>query len=433
MLPRAPLTRPSQTKRVVQRPKSGPAMDGRAMSFSHYADRDALFDDFARYLSPGKANLYRAAGMDLVMGERGGVTFRDAYDGRVYYNCHCNGGVFNLGHRNPRVVSAVRDALGELDIGNHHLASGYRTKLAARLCASAHKGIEGVIFGVSGGEAVDLAIKLVRGVTGRMGVVSASGGYHGHTGLALSAGDPAYRDAFGPVLPGFLQVPFNDVGAMRQAVTHDTAAVILEPIPATLGMPIAEPGYFRAVWEICQERGAKLICDEVQTGLGRTGTIWYFQQLGVEPDVIVTGKGLSGGVYPITATLLTREVHSVLDERPFCHVSTFGGAELGCVAALTTLDIVEEPGFLERVQAVSERFGAALSGLPFELRRKGLMMGIRLGQQGAGMLAVRRLAEEGVFAVWANNDTSVVQLLPPLIVADAEVDEITARVRRALS
>lgn len=396
-----------------------------------YPDRDALFDDFAHHLSPGKARFYRASGMDLVMGERQGATFRDAFDGRLFYNCHGNGGVFNLGHRNPRVIAAVRAALDDLDIGNHHLASGHRARLAARLCGTAWRGIEGVVFGVSGGEAVDVAIKLVRAVTGRPGIVSACGGYHGHTGLALAAGDPAYRDPFGPNLPGFRQVPFDDIDALEQAVDTGTAAVILEPIPATLGMPIASEGYLRAVQDLCRARGAKLILDEVQTGLGRTGTIWYHSQHGLEPDVIVTGKGLSGGIYPITATLMTREIHSFLDASPFVHVSTFGGAEIGCVAALCVLDILEEPGFLDRVKAVSEQLGEAFRGMPFELRRRGLMMGFKLPEQGAGMLATRRLHDAGVFAVWANNDTSVLQFLPPLVVTDAEVSDIVDRTRRA--
>ncbi len=403
------------------------------MTGAPYADRDALLDDFGHHVSPGKAAFFRAAGMALVMGERRGATFRDAFDGRLFYNCHSNGGVFNLGHRNPRVIAAVRDALDALDIGNHHLASGHRARLAARLCKTAGPGIHGVVFGVSGGEAIDLAIKVVRGVTRRPNIVSAAGGYHGHTGLALAAGDPAYREAFGPNLPGFQQVPWNDIDALDRAVNDRTAAVLLEPIPATLGMPLPSEGYLRAVQDLCRARGAKLILDEVQTGLGRTGAFWCFLQEGVEPDVVVTGKGLSGGIYPITATLMTRELHAFFESNPFVHISTFGGAEIGCVAAQCVLDILEEPGFLQRVTELSDRFAAAFQGMPFELRRRGLMMGLKLSEPGAAMMATRRLYDHGVFAVWANNDTSVLQLLPPLTLADDELSEIVLRVKRAFS
>jgi putrescine aminotransferase len=255
------------------------------------------------------------------------------------------------------------------------------------------------------------------------------GGYHGHTGLSLAAGDPEYRDPFGPNLPGFTQVPFNDLGALDAAVDDATAAVIIEPIPATLGMVIPEPGYLAGVERVCRERGAYLIVDEVQTGLGRTGTMWCFQQEGIRPDLLTTGKGLSGGVYPITATLMTPEVHAFFDDHPFVHISTFGGAELGCVAALAALDVIEAPGFLDRVRSLGERFATGFAGLPFALRRRGLFMGLKFAGDGDGMLAARDLIAAGVFAVFANNDTSVLQFLPPLTVSDADVDEIIAIVR----
>jgi acetylornithine/succinyldiaminopimelate/putrescine aminotransferase len=371
----------------------------------------------------GKVATFEALGVDLVMGERSGSRFRDAFDGRWLFNCHCNGGVFNLGHRNPTVVDAVRDALDHLDIGNHHLVSGWRATLAERLSGSTGGLLPGVVFGVGGGEANDLAIKLARAHTGRTGIVSAVGGYHGHTGLSMAAGDPEYRDPFGPNAPGFTQVPFNDLAALDVAVGDATAAVLLEPIPATLGMPMPAHGYLQGVERLCRERGALLILDEVQTGLGRTGTRWYFEQEGLQPDLMTTGKGLSGGVYPITATLMTAAVHAFFDDHPFVHISTFGGAELGCVAALAVLDVIETPGFLERVIAVGERFEAAFTGLPFELRRRGLFMGIKLPGEGDGMTAAGALIANGVFAVFANNDTSVLQFLPPLTITDDEVDE----------
>ena len=384
---------------------------------------------FGAHVNRGKVAAFEALGLDLVMGERDGSRFRDAFDGRWLFNCHCNGGVFNLGHRHPDVVGALRDALDALDIGNHHLVSGWRAALAERLAASTGGLLPGVVFGVGGGEANDLALKVARADTGRAGVVSAVGGYHGHTGLSLAAGDPEYRDPFGPNLPGFVQVPFNDVAALDRAVDESTAAVILEPIPATLGMPIPDPGYLPAVQRICRDRGACFVLDEVQTGLGRTGTLWYYLQEGLEPDLLTTGKGLSGGIYPITATLMTAEIHSFFDAHPFVHISTFGGAELGCVAALVCLDVIEAPGFLERVLRIGERFEAEFADLAFDLRRRGLFMGLKFPAAGDGMLAARDLIAAGVFAVFANNDTSVLQFLPPLVASDDEIDEIVAIVR----
>ena len=398
-----------------------------------YATRAATFAAFGAHVSPGKVRVFEQYGVDVVMGAREGASFHDAFDGRRLFNCHCNGGVFNLGHRHPAVLAALRAALDTRDVGNHHLVSGLRARLAERLVATTKGRLPGVVFAVAGGEAIDLAIKVARAATKRRGVVSASGGYHGHTGLALAAGDAKYREPFLSSSAEFTQVPFNDLDALARAVDERTAAVILETIPATLGMPLPAPGYLTAVGALCKKIGAKLILDEVQTGLGRTGTLWAHEQDGVAPDVVVTGKGLSGGLYPIAATLMSRELHAVFDDDPFLHISTFGGAELGCAAALATLDVIEAPGFLTRVRTLGERFARGLAGAPFELRRRGLFMGLKLPVEDAGLMGSKLLIDAGVFAVWANNDTSVVQFLPPLTCTDAEADEIVAIVRRVFA
>ncbi|HEY5011971.1 MAG TPA: aminotransferase class III-fold pyridoxal phosphate-dependent enzyme [Acidimicrobiia bacterium] len=399
-----------------------------------FADRDLTTRAFADHVNRGKTTAYAALGLDIVMGDRDGAWFHDAFDhDRRWLNCHCNGGVFNLGHRNPRVVAALREALDHLDIGNHHLVSGWRAELGRRLSRTTGNRLPGVVFGVGGGESIDLALKVARAHTGRQGIVSAIGGYHGHTGLAMAAGDPQYRDPFGPNPPEFAQVPFGDLDALAAAVGDETAAVILEPIPATLGMPMPPPGYLRETSALCRDAGAILVLDEVQTGLGRTGTMWCHTQEDVEPDMVVTGKGLSGGIYPITATLMTAELHSFFDDHPFVHISTFGGAELGCVAALTVLDIVEEPGFLERVEAVGMRIEAGLAGLGVEVRRRGMFMGLHFDDPAGGLAATQRLIPAGVFAVFANNDPSVLQLLPPLTITDDETAWLIDTTRAALA
>ena len=398
-----------------------------------FASTSIATDVFAQHVNPGKVAAFQALGLDLVMGERAGSRFENVVDGRWLYNCHCNGGVFNLGHRNPTVIAAVQAALGHLDIGNHHLVSEWRALLAERLAATSGGLLPGVVFGVGGGEANDLALKLARAHTARQGVVSAVGGYHGHTGLSMAAGDPEYRDPFGPNPTDFVQVPFNDLAAMDQVIDDSTACVILEPIPATLGMPLPEPGYLAGVQRLCRDRGACFIADEVQTGLGRTGTHWFFQQEDIEPDIMTTGKGLSGGIFPITATMMTSEIHSFFVEHPFVHISTYGGAELGCVAALATLEVIGAPGFLDRVEEVGARFEDAFAGLPFEVRRRGLFMGLKFAADGDGMVAAGDLIRAGVFAVFANNDTSVLQFLPPLTILDEEVEQVIAIVRATLS
>jgi len=398
-----------------------------------FADKASATAAFAEHVNRGKVATYQALGLDIVMGEREGSWFSDAYDtDRRWLNCHCNGGVFNLGHRNREVSAAVRSALDSLDIGNHHLVSPWRAELARRLAATTDGRLPGVVFGVGGGEAIDLALKVARAQTRRTTIVSAVGGYHGHTGLAMATGDPQYRDPFGPQPPGFVQVPFGDLEALARVVDDGTAAVILEAIPATLGMPLPPPGYLRAVGELCRRVGAVFIIDEIQTGLGRTGTMWSHTEDGAEPDMIVTGKGLSGGLVPISATLMTRALHAFFDEQPFVHISTFGGAELGCVAGLAVLDIVERPDFLDRVQRLGSTLEAGLEGLPLVVRRRGLFAGLKFADEAGGMAATQHVISAGVFAIFANNDPSVLQLLPPLTISDDELAWLVQRLQEVL-
>jgi acetylornithine/succinyldiaminopimelate/putrescine aminotransferase len=183
------------------------------MSLTGLDPKARIIERFARHVSSGKAEFFTQAGIDFVFGKREGVYVWDV-DGRRLVDCHCNGGVFNLGHRNARVIAALRNALDDLDIGNHHLISEARARLAERLAALCPGDLKRVVFGVGGGEAVDMAIKLARAHTRRPNVLSAAGGYHGHTGLALAAGEAQYRQPFEPLAPGFVQVPFGDLEAL---------------------------------------------------------------------------------------------------------------------------------------------------------------------------------------------------------------------------
>src|SRR5213075_2846396 len=198
-----------------------------------------------------------------------------------------------------------------------------------------------VVYGSGGGEATDIAIKTARHTRQKRKIVSIRKGYHGHTGLAVATGDDRFSTLFLSDRPDeFVQVPFNDLGAMEDALRgNDVAGVVIETIPATYGFPLPEPGYLHAVKKLCERYGALYIADEVQTGLMRTGELWAITKHGVNPDILVTGKGISGGMYPVSAVLATEAAAGWLTEDGFAHMSTFGGAELGCVAALKTLEI----------------------------------------------------------------------------------------------
>ncbi len=404
------------------------------MKYIGLDNKEGIVNRFAQYVSSGKAETFKMFGLDFVFGHREGAYVRDATSGKKLINCHCNGGVFNLGHRNPKIIAALTKSLKELDIGNHHFISEQRAILAEKLAELTPGDLTYTVFGVSGGEAIDLAIKLARGYTGKLKVISAVGGYHGHTGLALAAGDEQYRKPFGPQPPGFVQVPFGDIAALRQVIDNNTAAVIYETIPATSGMPIPPADFFPQVRKLCSEHGALLIIDEVQTGLGRTGKLWGIEHFDTVPDIMVIGKGLSGGIYPMSATCFKKELESFFHENPFIHVSTFGGAEVGCPVALAVLEESSRTEFLEHVRELAKVFAEGFEELKRKhptilvgLRQLGLMMGIEMVNEQCGPIMTKTCYDHGILSIYANNDRRVSQLLPPLTIDKKLAYEIVER------
>jgi putrescine aminotransferase len=397
-------------------------------------------DAFSSHVSSGKAAFFKKYRMDFVMGQREGIYLSDLDGNKKLINLHCNGGVFNLGHRNQELINLLKQSLDELDIGNHHLMSTERAMLAGKMAEKMPGDLSYTIFGVSGGEAVDVSIKIARAYTGREKIISIFGGYHGHTGLALAAGDLKYREPFGKPAPGFIQVPFNDIEAMRGHIDHQTAAVILETIPATLGMAIPGKDYLAAIRKLCDEQGALLILDEVQSGLGRTGKLWAFEHYEIMPDIVIIGKGLSGGLYPITATVIRKPLEQVFHKDPFIHISTFGGAEPGCRVASRVLDISSDSLFLKHVNELAELFKAGIgtliekhNGYLKGLRQVGLMMGLELKDDIAGPLLTKTAYDNGLLIIYANNDTSVCQFLPPLVMEKDQVQVVLNLLDKSIS
>lgn len=409
------------------------------MNFTGTDTKQGIVSRFSDYVSSGKAEFFTSVGIDFVFGKREGPYVWDATSGKRLINCHCNGGVFNLGHRNKKVIDALIKSIEELDIGNHHLISEQRALLAERLAELTPGDIQYTVFGVGGGEAIDLAIKLARGYTGKFNVISARGGYHGHTGLALATGDEQYRAPFGPKPPGFIQVAFGDIEALSGSIDNDTAAVIFETIPATYGMPIPPKDFYQDVLELCKKNGVLLIIDEIQTGLGRTGKLWAIEHFGVVPDIMVIGKGLSGGIYPMSATCFRPEYEAFFHANPFIHISTFGGAEVGCLVAQAVLEESSRPEFLEHVRSISVIFKNGFKELKKKhpeilvgLRQLGLMMGIEMVNDQCGPIMSKTCYDHGILSVYANNDQRISQLLPPLIIDEPIAGEIIERVDLAL-
>ena len=345
-------------------------------------------------------------------------------EGNEYLDFLTGISVAQLGHCHPRVVEAVRDQAGRLmHVGNlFYTEPGMR--LAKRL---ADLSLGGRVFLCnSGAEAIECALKLARRRRRGGGFVVMEGAFHGRTMGALSATPQETKQApFAPLVPGFTVVPRNDREALVGAITGDTAAVLLEPIQGESGIHPIDPEILHAAREACDEHGALLILDEIQCGMGRTGTLWAHEQAGVTPDVMTVAKGLGGGL-PVGACVSSPETAAVLETGD--HGSTFAGGPVIAAAANAVLDVVTEDGFLDTVRARGERLAAGLRDLGLEPRGVGLMLGFDL--PGAQDVA-RRLLLEHRLVVHATGPETI-RMLPPLTVSDDEVDEAVRRVGAAL-
>ena len=406
-----------------------------------FADKDEVLAKAAEYWNPGKTRFWLDAGVPLVIDRREGYFLYDM-SGRRLIDVHLNGGTYNLGHRNPEVVAAVTEGMARFDIGNHHFPSLARTALAEALVRTAPPGLTKVAYASGGGEAVDIALKTARHTTGRRKIVSIIKAYHGHTGLAVGTGDDRFAKLFLADRPEeFPHVPFNDLDAMDTALAgRDVAAVIMETIPATYGFPLPAPGYLEGVKALCERYGTLYIADEVQTGLMRTGELWGITKHGIAPDILVSGKGLSGGVYPIAAVLLSERCAGWLTEDGFGHISTFGGAELGCLAGLKALEICTRPQTRTGVHYLADRIGQGLREIQASypdwlvgIRQNGVVVGLEFGHPEGAKYVMRHLYQRGVWAIFSTLDPRVLQYKPGLLLDPALADELLYRTEAAVA
>jgi len=331
--------------------------------------------------------------------------------------------VLNVGHCHPRVVEAVREQAGRLTHATNLFYTEPGLRLSARLSESSLGGK--VFLTNSGAEAIEAAIKLVRRARPRGNVVVLEGAFHGRTYGALSATPQESKQApFAPLVPGFVSVR-KDPTALAAAVDGNTAAVLLEPIQGESGIHVLPPELLAAAREVCDRSGAALVFDEIQCGMGRTGTLWAYEQTGVVPDALTSAKGLGGGL-PIGALVTDERLADVL--KPGEHGSTFAGGPLVSSAALVALEICSDPELLGRVRELGERLAAGLTDLPYveEVRGRGLMVGIEMRDGVSATELARRALLEQRLVVNATGP-STIRLEPPLIVSEDEIDEALAR------
>jgi 4-aminobutyrate aminotransferase len=401
---------------------------------------------------------HRITDLDVISGTGSWVT---AADGTEYLDFTSGIAVTSTGHCHPHVVQAIQDQAARFlhaqpNVYRHDLLE----PLAGRLAELVPGPIDTFFFANSGAEAVEAAIKLAKRATGRPNVIVFEGSFHGrtHLAMAMTTSKVLYRAGYAPLPSGVFVAPFPDrcrgLGRESDAVVDDcldgleallqtqtapneTAAVVLEPVLGEGGYIPCPRRFLRGVAEICRKRGVLFVADEVQTGFGRTGAMFAVEHFDVEPDVIVLGKGMGSG-FPISAIGAPR---SRMQQWPVgSHGGTYGGNPMGCAAALATLDILTQPGFLERVRQLGSRLTSSLSAMQqgdlriVDVRGPGLMIGVEFADPAdAQQVQARCLHHDRLILMTAGPANSVIRWMPPLVVSEADIDLATQAFGRALA
>ena len=378
-------------------------------------------ENAARYLM----NTYTRLPLTIERGQ--GCLVYDA-EGREYLDCVAGIAVNILGHAHPDIVEAITRQARQLIHTSNLFYTEPQTQLAQRLVE--HSFADKVFFCNSGAEANEAAIKLARRYAtstfgpDRIEILTMLNSFHGRTLASLTAtGQPALQEGFGPMVPGFRYVPFNDFETLEATLTPQTAAIMLEPIQAEGGVVVPDAEYMKRVRKLCTERDILLILDEIQTGMGRTGTLFAYEQFGIQPDIMTLAKGLGGGV-PIGACLATDTVAAAFE--PGTHASTFGGNPLACAAALKVLDLLLDGGKLEQGRVAGEYLAKGLAALVGkfpcirETRGMGLLQGLELSIDGKPI--VMECLEHRVLI----NCTMgrVLRFVPPFIISHQQIDRL---------
>jgi acetylornithine aminotransferase/acetylornithine/N-succinyldiaminopimelate aminotransferase len=345
-------------------------------------------------------------------------------DGKRYLDLYAGHAVAILGHRHPAVVAAIQAQADRLLFYSNVVYNDVRAAAVTRLAALAPKGLGKVFLCNSGTEANETALKLARKHTGRRKVVSLTDGFHGRTLGSLGAtGLGTYRDPAYPIPTEHVFVPYGDLDAAEKAIGRDAAAMILEPIPSMGGIRVAEPSYFRGLRGLCTERGAMLVFDEIQTGLGRTGRVWAGEHWGVVPDLVTSAKGIAGGV-PAAAVFVREDVAAKV--RLGEQGTTFGGGPLACAAIAATARVVLEGRVAEGAARVGAALRARVERVPGvrSVTGLGLMLGVNLDRPAKPV--VRRLVDAGHLTGSCEADANQIRLLPPLTLTLVEAEPFVA-------
>jgi ornithine--oxo-acid transaminase len=375
--------------------------------------------------------------LDVVIERAEGVWVYDV-EGKRYLDCLAAYSAVNQGHCHPRILRTLQEQASKITLSSR----AFRNEQLPLFCKEMHEltGFEMVLPMNSGAEAVETALKAarkwgykVKGIPQNQAeIIVCAGNFHGRTISVVSfSSDEQYRDGFGPYTPGFKIIPYGDIEALRSAITPNTCAFLVEPIQGEAGIVIPPTGFLREAAELCQQNNALLMLDEIQSGLGRTGKLFAYMHEGITPDVLIVGKALAGGFYPVSAVLASAAVLGVFN--PGDHGSTFGGNPLGCAVARTALQVLVDEKLVERSAELGAYFLSLLQSLEIpvikEVRGRGMWIGIEL--KALARPYCEALMEEGILCKETHDH--VIRIAPPLIITREEIDWAFERIARVLA
>ncbi len=374
--------------------------------------------------------------LDVVIERAEGVWVFDV-EGKSYLDCLAAYSAVNQGHCHPRVLAALVEQARKVTLTSR----AFRNSQLPLLCQDLHEltGMDMVLPMNSGAEAVETAVKAARKwghkikniPEDKAEIIVCAGNFHGRTVTIVSfSSDQAYRDGFGPFTPGFRIIPFGDAEALRKAITPNTCAFLVEPIQGEAGIVIPPDGFLRDAAEICRQNRVLMMVDEIQSGLGRTGKLFAYMHEGIQPDVLIVGKALAAGFYPVSAVLASKEILGVF--KPGDHGSTFGGNPLACAVARSAIRVLIEERLVERSAELGkyflEQLRAMHSPVVKEIRGRGLWIGIELFTEARPYCEA--LKEQGILC--KETHERVIRIAPPLVISREEIDWALDRIRKVI-
>lgn len=392
-------------------------------------DTAQVIASYERHFNAGIVSLHRFMGLEAVEWKAEGSRLWDT-EGNEYLDLLCGFGTLALGHRPAAVVEAVKQQLDLMPQATRLLFNPMVAELAAELAAILPGEISKVFFCNSGTEAVEGALKLARLYTGKTVIVATEGGFHGKTMGALSAsGRESYKKPFLPLVSDFCHVPFGDAQSLDSVMDKDAAAFIVEVIQGEGGVILPPEGYLRAAREICDKNEALLILDEVQTGLGRTGSMFACEQYGIVPDIITLAKALGGGVMPLGAFASTPRIWEPLEQNPYLHTSTLGGNPLACAAGIASVREIQRLGLPSRAKELGahaltrlQQLQTAHPDIIADVRGRGLILGVEFTDPDIAGLVIAGMIQRRIIAAYALNHPGVVRIEPALTIEKEDLD-----------